>query len=178
MKLLSKFEMIKRSDSAFFWEERDIMAFANSSWVVQVCKEVNHVTGIDLGNYIILFISFHHFFLQLFFAFQDDRYLYMVMEYMPGGDLVNLMSNYDVPEKWARFYTAEVVLALDGIHSMGFIHRYPFCLFGACKGSLLISELLFPLSMRLAFRLMSCHLNMEHFCVVFSVWCQAEQFQW
>uniref|UniRef100_A0A668TM01 non-specific serine/threonine protein kinase n=1 Tax=Oreochromis aureus TaxID=47969 RepID=A0A668TM01_OREAU len=94
MKLLSKFEMIKRSDSAFFWEERDIMAFANSSWVV-----------------------------QLFFAFQDDRYLYMVMEYMPGGDLVNLMSNYDVPEKWARFYTAEVVLALDGIHSMGFIHR-------------------------------------------------------
>uniref|UniRef100_A0A673ZIZ6 Rho-associated protein kinase 1 n=1 Tax=Salmo trutta TaxID=8032 RepID=A0A673ZIZ6_SALTR len=94
MKLLSKFEMIKRSDSAFFWEERDIMAFANSALVV-----------------------------QLFYAFQDDRYLYMVMEYMPGGDLVNLMSNYDVPEKWARFYTAEVVLALDGIHAMGFIHR-------------------------------------------------------
>uniref|UniRef100_A0A7M4F5Z3 Rho-associated protein kinase 1 n=1 Tax=Crocodylus porosus TaxID=8502 RepID=A0A7M4F5Z3_CROPO len=94
MKLLSKFEMIKRSDSAFFWEERDIMAFTNSPWVV-----------------------------QLFYAFQDDHYLYMVMEYMPGGDLVNLMSNYDVPEKWARFYTAEVVLALDAIHSMGFIHR-------------------------------------------------------
>lgn len=47
----------------------------------------------------------------------------MVMEYMPGGDLVNLMSNYDVPEKWAKFYTAEVVLALDAIHSMGLIHR-------------------------------------------------------
>jgi serine/threonine protein kinase len=41
-----------------------------------------------------------------------------------GGDLVNLMSNYDVPEKWARFYTAEVVLALDAIHSMGFVHRF------------------------------------------------------
>lgn len=94
MKLLSKFEMIKRSDSAFFWEERGIMAFANSPWVV-----------------------------QLSYAFQDNRYLYMVMEYMPGGDLVNLMSNYDMPEKWARFYTAEVVLALDAIHSMGFIHR-------------------------------------------------------
>jgi hypothetical protein len=53
----------------------------------------------------------------------------MVMEYMPGGDLVNLMSNYDVPEKWARFYTAEVVLALDGIHAMGFIHRYTGLLF-------------------------------------------------
>lgn len=95
MKLLSKYEMIKRSDSAFFWEERDIMAHANSEWIV-----------------------------QLHFAFQDHRYLYMVMDYMPGGDLVNLMSNYDVPEKWARFYTAEVVLALDAIHSMGFVHRY------------------------------------------------------
>ena len=94
MKLLSKYEMIKRSDSAFFWEERDIMAHANSEWIV-----------------------------QLHFAFQDHRYLYMVMDYMPGGDLVNLMSNYDVPEEWARFYTAEVVLALEAIHRMGFIHR-------------------------------------------------------
>ncbi|XP_054586147.2 rho-associated protein kinase 2 isoform X2 [Nothobranchius furzeri] len=94
LKLLSKFEMIKRSDSAFFWEERDIMAFANSPWVVQLCC-----------------------------AFQDEHYLYMVMEYMPGGDLVNLTSTYDVPEKWAKFYAAEVVMALDSIHSMGFIHR-------------------------------------------------------
>ncbi|KAK4317608.1 hypothetical protein Pmani_011315 [Petrolisthes manimaculis] len=94
MKLLSKFEMIKRSDSAFFWEERDIMAHANSEWIV-----------------------------QLHFAFQDNKFLYMVMDYMPGGDLVNLMSNYDVPEKWAKFFCAEVVLALDAIHSMGFVHR-------------------------------------------------------
>lgn len=46
-----------------------------------------------------------------------------VMDYMPGGDLVNLMSNYDVPEKWAKFYCAEVVLALDAIHCLGFVHR-------------------------------------------------------
>ena len=42
MKLLSKFEMIKRSDSAFFWEERDIMAFANFAWVVQVSDGAQH----------------------------------------------------------------------------------------------------------------------------------------
>ncbi|KAK2890078.1 rho-associated protein kinase 2-like isoform X2 [Channa argus] len=94
MKKLSKFEMIKRSDSAFFWEERHIMAFSNSPWIVQLCC-----------------------------AFQDDRHLYMVMEFMAGGDLVTLTMNYDIPEKWACFYTAEVVLALDAIHSMGFIHR-------------------------------------------------------
>ena len=62
-------------------------------------------------------------FVQLHYAFQDAKYLYMVMDYMPGGDLVNLMGNYDMPEKWAKFYCAEVVLALDAIHSMKFVHR-------------------------------------------------------
>jgi Rho-associated protein kinase 2 len=94
MKLLSKFEMIKRSDSAFYWEERFIMAHSNSDWIVRL----------------------HH-------AFQDQKYLYMLMDYMPGGDLVNLLTNYDVPEKWAKFYCAEVVLAIDAIHQMGFVHR-------------------------------------------------------
>lgn len=50
MKLLSKFEMIKRSDSAFFWEERDIMAFANSSWVVQVgCNKRKNLKSMGTG---------------------------------------------------------------------------------------------------------------------------------
>ena len=49
--------------------------------------------------------------------------IYCKSTFILGGDLVNLMSNYDVPEEWARFYTAELVLALDAIHSMGFIHR-------------------------------------------------------
>lgn len=94
MKRLSKFEMIKRPDSAFFWEERYIMAHALSDWIV-----------------------------QLHYAFQDNKYLYMVMDYMPGGDIVSLMSMYEIPEKWAIFYTMEVVLALDTIHNMGFVHR-------------------------------------------------------
>ncbi|KAF7268408.1 hypothetical protein GWI33_018469 [Rhynchophorus ferrugineus] len=94
MKRLSKADLIKRSDSAFFWEERHIMAHAKSEWIV-----------------------------QLHFAFQDAKHLYMVMDYMPGGDIVNLMSNYEIPETWAKFYTMEVVLALDVIHSMGFVHR-------------------------------------------------------
>ncbi|XP_025829479.1 rho-associated protein kinase 2 isoform X2 [Agrilus planipennis] len=94
MKRLSKADLIKRSDSAFFWEERHIMAHARSEWIV-----------------------------QLHFAFQDSKHLYMVMDYMPGGDIVNLMSKYEIPEKWAKFYTMEVVLALDVIHQMGFVHR-------------------------------------------------------
>ena len=94
MKLLNKFETIKRSDSAFYWEERFIMAHAKSEWIV-----------------------------KLHFAFQDHKCLYMVMDYMPGGDFVNFLSNYDIPEDWACFYIAEVVLAVDAIHQMGFVHR-------------------------------------------------------
>ncbi|CAF1115190.1 unnamed protein product [Rotaria sordida] len=94
MKTLSKFEMLKRSDSAFFWEERNIMAFSNSDWIV-----------------------------KLHYAFQDSKNLYMIMDYMPGGDLITLLERYEVNESSARFYCAEVVLALDAIHTMGYIHR-------------------------------------------------------
>jgi serine/threonine protein kinase len=59
----------------------------------------------------------------LYYAFQDATHLYMVMEFMPGGDFVNLMSNYDIPHEWAQFYTAEVVLALEAVHKMGYVHR-------------------------------------------------------
>uniref|UniRef100_A0A673JVE0 non-specific serine/threonine protein kinase n=1 Tax=Sinocyclocheilus rhinocerous TaxID=307959 RepID=A0A673JVE0_9TELE len=94
MKQLSKFEMVKRSDSyceiSLYWYQ------LLKCWCI--------VT-------------------PLCCAFQDEKYLYLVMEFMPGGDLVTLTSNYDMPEEWARFYTAEVVLALDAIHSLGFIHR-------------------------------------------------------
>lgn len=34
-----------------------------------------------------------------------------------------MMALYEIPEKWAIFYTMEVVLALDTIHNMGFVHR-------------------------------------------------------
>ena len=42
---------------------------------------------------------------------------------MPGGDLITLLERYDITETHARFYCAEVVLALDAIHTMGYIHR-------------------------------------------------------
>ena len=48
------------------------------------------------------------------------------MDYMPGGDLITLLTRYEINENSARFYCAEVVLALDAIHSMGYIHRYSF----------------------------------------------------
>ena len=45
------------------------------------------------------------------------------MDFMPGGDLANLMAKNHVSEMGAKFYIAEMILALDAIHSMGFVHR-------------------------------------------------------
>jgi len=61
---------------------------------------------------------------DLFYAFQDKEHLYFVMEYCPGGDLFYLLDRYRVfDETTTRFYIAELVLAVEDIHNMNFIHR-------------------------------------------------------
>ena len=62
---------------------------------------------------------------ELYFAFQDDDFLYLVMEYYSGGDILTLLSTYDdrMPEEMARFYIAEIVLAIHSIHQLGYAHR-------------------------------------------------------
>ena len=51
--------------------------------------------------------------------------LYLVMEFLPGGDLMSLLMKYDtLSEDAAQFYVGEIALALDSIHQLGFIHRF------------------------------------------------------
>lgn len=62
---------------------------------------------------------------QLYYSFQDPQYLYLIMEFLPGGDLMTMLIKYDTfSEDVTRFYIAECVLAIEDIHKMGFIHRY------------------------------------------------------
>lgn len=51
---------------------------------------------------------------------------YFVMDYYSGGDLLTLLSKYEdhLPEEMAKFYLAEVVLAVNSIHKMDYVHRY------------------------------------------------------
>jgi len=60
----------------------------------------------------------------LHFSFQDSANLYMVMEYMAGGDLMTLLMKEDVfTEHVTRFYMAEAAQAISSVHALGYIHR-------------------------------------------------------
>lgn len=61
---------------------------------------------------------------QLFYSLQSISSVYLVMEYMVGGDLKSLVGVYGyMEEPMAAFYTAEVCLALEYLHSHGIVHR-------------------------------------------------------
>ncbi|GFO33213.1 3-phosphoinositide-dependent protein kinase 1 [Plakobranchus ocellatus] len=66
----------------------------------------------------------HPFFVKLAYTFQDSERLYYVLTYARNGELLSYLhklSVFDVP--CTRFYTAEVTLALEYLHSLGIIHR-------------------------------------------------------
>ncbi|KAI3397968.1 hypothetical protein diail_10044 [Diaporthe ilicicola] len=95
MKSLIKTEMFKKDQLAHVRAERDILAESDSPWVV-----------------------------KLFTTFQDAHFLYMLMEFLPGGDLMTMLIKYEIfSEDITRFYIAEIVLAIDAVHKLGFIHR-------------------------------------------------------
>ncbi|THH01661.1 hypothetical protein EW026_g1071 [Hermanssonia centrifuga] len=55
---------------------------------------------------------------------EDPAYLYLIMEFLPGGDLMTMLIKYDTfSEDVSRFYIAECVLAIEAVHKLGFIHR-------------------------------------------------------
>lgn len=64
------------------------------------------------------------FCVQLYYSLQTASSIYLVMEYMVGGDLKSLLSVYGFfDESMATFYIAEVALALQYLHQHSIIHR-------------------------------------------------------
>eukprot|EP01121_Diplochlamys_sp_Union-15-3_P005574 TRINITY_DN1590_c0_g1_i2.p1 TRINITY_DN1590_c0_g1~~TRINITY_DN1590_c0_g1_i2.p1 ORF type:complete len:547 (-),score=114.28 TRINITY_DN1590_c0_g1_i2:73-1539(-) len=61
---------------------------------------------------------------SLYYSFQDADFLYFVMEFLPGGDMMNLLIREDTfTEDATRFYMAELILAVQHVHERGYIHR-------------------------------------------------------
>ncbi|SMQ46474.1 unnamed protein product [Zymoseptoria tritici ST99CH_3D7] len=95
LKSLIKQEMHKKDQLAHVRAERDILANADSPWLV-----------------------------KLHTSFQDNTFLYMLMEFLPGGDLMTMLIKYEIfSEDITRFYMAEITLAIEAVHKLGFIHR-------------------------------------------------------
>lgn len=95
MKKLPKKKMMDKGTANHAWSERHVLVAANHPFVCNLC-----------------------------FAFQSNDHLYLVMEYLAGGDLMNLLIARDtLTEEESRFYVAEMVVAIDTIHKLGFIHR-------------------------------------------------------
>ncbi|KAF2763278.1 Pkinase-domain-containing protein [Pseudovirgaria hyperparasitica] len=66
----------------------------------------------------------HPFLITLWGTFQDSKNLYMVMDFVEGGELFSLLrKSQRFPNPVAKFYAAEVTLALDYLHSMDIIYR-------------------------------------------------------
>jgi len=61
--------------------------------------------------------------IKLICSFQDTEYLYLAMEYAPGGDLKGLLESIQFDEKSAKFYISEIIVALASLHELGFVHR-------------------------------------------------------
>lgn len=60
----------------------------------------------------------------LHYSFTDESHLYMVMEFMPGGDLMSLLMKEDTfSESVTRFFMAEAAHAISSVHALGYIHR-------------------------------------------------------
>ena len=76
---------------------------------------------------ILLAMSHNHshpFTTGLKFAFQSAHNLYLGMDYFPGGNLKELIKKQGhLCEDWARFYAAELILAISHLHSLHVIYR-------------------------------------------------------
>ncbi|CAL1396325.1 unnamed protein product [Linum trigynum] len=95
MKKLKKSEMLRRGQVEHVKAERNLLAEVESNCIV-----------------------------KLYCSFQDEEYLYLIMEYLPGGDMMTLLMRKDtLTEDEARFYVGETVLAIESIHRHNYIHR-------------------------------------------------------
>ena len=96
MKVIRKSEMIRNSQEAHLRAERDfLVASEKSRWTVPLVA-----------------------------SFQDQTNLYLVMDYMIGGDFLSLLLRRDrLEERRTKFYIAEMVLCLEEAHRLKWIHR-------------------------------------------------------
>jgi hypothetical protein len=69
-------------------------------------------------------LSPHPFTSSLKFAFQSENNLYLGLDFLPGGNLRELIRKHEqLPEAWVQFYSAEMILAISHLHSINVLYR-------------------------------------------------------
>ena len=63
------------------------------------------------------------FILTLYYSFQTEKNLYMVIDYCPGGDLNFHIMQDTFEEDDAKFYIAELILGIEHLHSLNIMYR-------------------------------------------------------
>jgi len=92
---------------------------------------------------IVMSVSNSPWLVQLLYSFQDEHFLYLAMEYVPGGDVRSLIRHSGILyEDHARFFTAEILMGLEALHEIGFVHRdlKPDNILISATGHLLLSD--------------------------------------
>ena len=83
--------------------------------------EVSHT----LAERSVLAKMHNPFIVNLKFSFQSAEKLYLVLAFVNGGELFHhLQKESKFSEERAKFYTAELLLALECLHSLNVIYRY------------------------------------------------------
>ncbi|KAF4980953.1 hypothetical protein FZEAL_3148 [Fusarium zealandicum] len=98
-------------------------------FAIKVLKKADMVAKNQVGNVkaeraIMMWQGESEFVAKLYWTFSSKDYLYLVMEYLNGGDCASLIKILGgLPEEWVKKYLGEVVLGVEHLHSRGIIHR-------------------------------------------------------
>eukprot|EP00826_Nyctotherus_ovalis_P041475 TRINITY_DN4176_c0_g3_i2.p2 TRINITY_DN4176_c0_g3~~TRINITY_DN4176_c0_g3_i2.p2 ORF type:complete len:345 (-),score=140.94 TRINITY_DN4176_c0_g3_i2:2184-3218(-) len=95
IKIVDREKTIEKAQEDYIFSELSVMRSVNSDYIV-----------------------------KLYYSFKNEDYWFFVMEYINGGDLGSLLQNCGyLEEAYARLYMAEIIVALEYLHSMNILHR-------------------------------------------------------
>lgn len=83
----------------------------------------NQILNVKLERAVLMRQANSPYVTQLYGTFQLRQYLYLVMEYLAGGDLLTLVKNLGTIGEWAHDFIAQIVVGVDDLHQRGIIHR-------------------------------------------------------
>lgn len=91
--------------------------------IVDVVKN-SHIESVHIEKDTLLSVQSSLFFCQLFLTHHDQRFLYMLLEFVAGGELRTLMSRHPTSFDMdlTVFYASEILCALEYLHSLGLVY--------------------------------------------------------